>query len=99
MASALLLDLGLISKGDPTGIIDRSKVRRERAKARKIVQTQNKIEKVESLFFDGRKDKTKTFTKTDTGRWRRRTVQEGHICMIAEPGSHFIGHTTPNSGE
>lgn len=99
MASALLLDLDIINKNDSSRIIDRNKVRRERQKARKVLQEKKKLSSIRSLFFDGRKDKTLVFSKMDTGRWRRRTVDESHICMIAEPGSEFIGHTTPKSGK
>lgn len=93
------MDLGLVSKADPTNIIDRSKVRRARDKARKQIQEANSVTEIESLFFDGRKDITKRFTKTEAGRWRRQTVKEEHICLIAEPGSKFLGHTTPTSGK
>lgn len=99
LASALLLDLGHIDRTDTTNIIDRSKIRRERTQARKVMQEKRKVTHVESLGFDGRKDKTKKMCKLKSGRWGRKKVLEEHITLIAEPGSTFIGHTTPESGK
>ncbi|KAE8747832.1 hypothetical protein FOCC_FOCC005444 [Frankliniella occidentalis] len=100
LASALFLDVGLIQKDDASNIIDRSKVRREREKARATLLEANRVTKPESLYFDGRKDLTLKFEKMadGSGRWRRVKVKEEHIAIIAEPGSRFLGHTTPKSG-
>ncbi|KAE8739810.1 hypothetical protein FOCC_FOCC014702 [Frankliniella occidentalis] len=98
LASALLLDVGLIQEHDTANIIDRSKVRRERDKVRQTLLERNKITEPESLYFDGRKDITLKFEKTELGRWRRKKIKEEHIAIIAEPGSRFLGHSTPTTG-
>ncbi|KAE8741687.1 hypothetical protein FOCC_FOCC012785 [Frankliniella occidentalis] len=98
LASALLVDVGLIREHDVSNIIDRSKVRREREKARKTLLEKNRVTEPESLYFDGRKDLTMKFEKNAMGRWRRMKIKEEHITIIAEPDSRFLGHSTPISG-
>lgn len=66
LINAALKDMGVISKDDTSKIVDRSKIRRERSKARSYLI--NKIEETSSLseqglYFDGRKDKTLVMTK------------------------------------
>lgn len=51
-----------------------------------------------ALYFDGRKDQTLIIEKKN-GVCHRKCVQEEHISMIAEPGSKYVGHTTPKSGK
>ncbi|GBN16071.1 hypothetical protein AVEN_80406-1 [Araneus ventricosus] len=43
---------------------------------------------IKSLYFDGRKDETKTLT----GIFR-----EEHISLVAEPNSQYVGHVTSSS--
>ena len=45
------------------------------------------------LYFDGRKDKTLTFSEK-----RKRTIIEEHIVLIQEPESKYLGHISPLSG-
>ncbi|KAE8751248.1 hypothetical protein FOCC_FOCC002076, partial [Frankliniella occidentalis] len=58
----------------------------------------NRVSLPNSPYFDGRKDTTFKFEKTAHGRCRRRKVKEEHISIMAEPGSKFLGHSTPISG-
>ena len=59
IASAALEDLGIITKTDKTNVIDRSKLKRERDSIRTFLQA-SAIPKItpQTLYFDGRKDKT-----------------------------------------
>ncbi|ESO06494.1 hypothetical protein HELRODRAFT_160670 [Helobdella robusta] len=58
VASAVLVDVGLVSDEDSTLVIDKNKVHRAVSKARKnIYQNISKVS-LNSIYFDGRKDKT-----------------------------------------
>lgn len=57
VASAVLQDLSVVIPDDSSHVIDRSKLRRERAKKRKYGIERNSVVLV-GLFLDGRKDKT-----------------------------------------
>ena len=96
IASAVLQDFGLISKEDSSNVVDRSKVRRARQSKRHSLQDTVEDDKLRSLYFDGRKGRTMTITKNGD-RFYRKIITEEYISMIAEPGSKYIGHVTPES--
>ena len=96
IASALLTDLGLITPGDSKMIIDPSKVRREREKVRHKLQNEIKP-KFSGLYFDGRRDDTKTSIEID-GKHYPRTQKEEHYVLISEPDNHYLGHVAPRNG-
>ena len=60
IASAVLKYYDIITDMDSSQVIDRSKIRRERAKYRKAIQKKEEehFENVNSLYFDGKKDAT-----------------------------------------
>ena len=60
LASAVLVDFGIITKEDASCVIDRSKVRRERSKLRKLLRSEAEEVKdnISGIYFDGRRDKT-----------------------------------------
>lgn len=99
IASAVLEDVGLISKNDKSYVIDKSKLDRQRKRQR--VDLQKNIIKdgatLQALYFDGRKDRTLHIEKQgDTSS--RKTLVEEHIVLLKEPGSEYIGHVTPENG-
>lgn len=96
VASAVLQDVGLISKTDHNNVIDRHKLRREREKARQSASGKP-LPQLFGLFFDGRKDRTIVNEKKGD-KFYKKVVMEEHISLISEPGSSFIGHTSPLSG-
>ena len=96
-ASAVLHDIGLISKDDSSKVIDRSKVRREREKKRIVLRSNVMSSVLQGLYFDGRKDKTLTQSKNDNKCYRKVKMEE-HITLVQQPESHYIGHVTPQSG-
>ena len=57
LATATLIDVGMIKKDDDRLVNDRSKVRRERQKVRQSMKG-GKCGVVTSIYFDGRKDQT-----------------------------------------
>ena len=77
-------------------VIDPSKIRRKRQKSRKSLQS-NAITRVEGLYFDGRKDKTRNqIIKGD--QFHPITETEEHIVLIREPDSEYLGHLKTSSG-
>lgn len=100
ITNAVLKDLGLITKEDTTKIIDRSKIRRERKKCRTGLIKQKTDDELPSsfgIYFDGRKDRTLVFEKTESSQ-RTKSVTEEHIVILAEPGSKYMGHVSPENG-
>src|SRR6218665_2688906 len=82
IASAVLVDVGIINEQDSCMVIDPSKIRRERQKSRKSLQS-NAITTVEGLYFDGRKDQPRNqITKGD--QFNPITETEEHIVLIRE---------------
>lgn len=99
LVNAALKDMGIITAEESSKIIDRSKIRRERVKARKNLKKKHEEEKtcVHGIYFDGRKDKTLTQLK-EGDILSRKTIIEEHIVLVSEPGSVYLGHITPSSG-
>lgn len=97
VTSAVLTDVGLVSKEDVTLVIDKNKIHRAVLKARK--GTSNEVEGFvpKSIYFDGRKDRTLINEKIGV-RFHRKEILEEHISILAEPGSFYLGHTSPNRG-
>ena len=99
IVSAFLTDMGLVSAHDTSSVIDRSKIRRERSKLRNELQEENSVE-VKALFFDGRKDKTKTITKDEgTGKYYPTFEKEEHYTLVAEPKSEYVGHVAVHKSD
>src|SRR6218665_1060314 len=101
LATSVLHDLGLVSPIDRSKVIDRSKIRRERRKNRKELQLnddQLDHSGIEGIFFYGRKDQTLTQVIGVDNKYHRKTLTEEHISIVAEPGSSYFSHTTPQSG-
>ena len=79
-------------------LIDRSKVRRERMKQRKLLQETKIMENTRGLYLDGRKDKTLIQVIETDGSKRQRTTREEHFSIVIEPDSRYFDHVTPSSG-
>ncbi|PZC78138.1 hypothetical protein B5X24_HaOG202589 [Helicoverpa armigera] len=97
IASATLSDTKDKSSNSPPTVIDHNKLRRDRVKRRRTLLKNRKLETLEALFFDGRKDQTLYCVK-DKNKFYRRIRVEEHITMIQEPGSIYLGHVTPPTG-
>ena len=53
-------------------------------------------EPISCLFFDGRKDETKTVVHVEgSAKVFPREVKEEHISVCSEPGSEYVCHFTP----
>jgi len=97
VASAILADVGLVSTEDLTLVIDKNKIHRAVSKTRTEASKGIGDIVVKSIYFDGRKDKTLINEKIGD-RYHRKEVLEEHISILAEPGSIYLGHTTPSNG-
>lgn len=97
IASAVLKDVGIITSNDQSYVVDRSKVRRERAKKRSVLQDLSRNQPIPGLYFDGRKDKTLVTVKKGD-KWYRKRQIEDHYVIVSEPGSIFFGHITVQTG-
>ena len=93
IATAVLLDYGVIQPGDLTLAIDPSKEQRARTASRKSSQeTFNeewKEEPLTGLYFDGRKDMTLCYETNEEGKRFPRVKKENHLTLVAEPKSEF----------
>lgn len=86
MISAVMVDLGMITKTEREKIVDRNVIIRQRKRAR---QLNPKVSSISSLYFDGKQNRT----MLDSGK---RGPQE-HICMITEPGNIYIAQAVTPS--
>ena len=93
-----LKDFHIITKENPSRIIDRSKIRKERKKKDyKLQECARKDHfEVQGLFFDGKKDVT--FHRDIKGtKYYQKYVTEEHIVLVSEPISKCLSHVAPSS--
>ncbi|GBM31902.1 hypothetical protein AVEN_183300-1 [Araneus ventricosus] len=94
VVSAALQDVGIISESNVLNVVDRSKIRSGRTKARATLLSQV-IKDYDhdqfGLYFDGRNDRTLSMEDN-----RRKVIIEEHISLVKEPGSEYIGHVSVN---
>lgn len=91
IASAALIDAGVVSEIDSKNLIDKNKLQRARQKERNS-RMKDSVDDVRSIYFDGRKDRTLKFT---AGKLHH--IVEEHVVVIIEPGSQYFGHVSPTS--
>ncbi|XP_055527640.1 uncharacterized protein LOC129720216 [Wyeomyia smithii] len=92
LATSLLKDFEMKDQHGEPLIMDKSKVRREREKCRRIVLRKRFDDSSLIAFsFDGRKDDTYTREKID-GKNHSRMVKEPHLVILREPNSRLIGY-------
>lgn len=79
-------------------IIDKSKVHRERVNFRKEAKALGKTnDLLQCISFDGKRDLTLKKINVQN-KVRMVKVMEEHVTLVKEPGSKFIGYTTPTRG-
>ena len=101
IATAALHDIGILVS-NPSNVIDKNKMRRERSRVRNNLQklanqSQSEGNECIALFFDGRKDATLASIKKGE-KYMKRSIIEEHIALIGEPNSTYLGHLSPTSG-
>ena len=94
IATAVLLDYGVIQLGDLTLAIDPRKVHRARQTSRKcskeIFSEEWDEEPVTGLYFDGRKDMTLCYETNEEGKRFPKVKKENHLTLVSEPKGEFI---------
>ncbi|GBN77742.1 hypothetical protein AVEN_274590-1 [Araneus ventricosus] len=96
--SVLLQDARLITEEDMNLVVDM--IHREKNKLGKKIQEEEYLDglKIKSVFFDGRRDKT-LFIGEKKDKRHRRQKDEEHITLLSDPGSQYLRHLTPRSGQ
>jgi len=98
LATAILEGAGIVNKDDASQVIDRNKVRRARKRARSdLMEESRSYERIEGIYFDGRKDITKVQETVDSKNYVK-SVTEEHVSLIHEPDSQYLGHISPITG-
>lgn len=105
LCNALLKDLNV---SNSENLIDRSQIQRNVSKFNKNI-TDAHTQKIQrfvdessciGLFFDGKKDKSKTYElNEETGQQHPRTETEDHYSIVLEPNSMYYATITPNSSK
>ena len=102
LATALLVDFGIITNEDRSSIIDKNKIRRERKKMREKLRIRSKknetMNGITSVYFDGRKDET-LIRKKENGKWYTHISKEDHYVLVSEPESMYMGHVSPKGSK
>ncbi|GBP11465.1 hypothetical protein EVAR_92960_1 [Eumeta japonica] len=71
-------------------VIDKSKLRRERRKARDRLMKKQALLNLPDLYFDGRKDTTFNIVKKGTKRYQQVVIEE-YVSVVKEPESTYVG--------
>ncbi|KAL5272301.1 hypothetical protein ACHWQZ_G000503 [Mnemiopsis leidyi] len=74
--------------------VTEKKIRGIRGQSREEVLKELSGLHVESLYFDGRKDKGTLVNIDGTVRWR----EEEHVTLVDQPSGLYLGFATPHSG-
>ena len=94
IVNAFQQDIGRVTPEDASLVVAPMKVWRARSRVRaEAVQeaaTAASSAPMQSLYFDGRKDKTAVSSSS--------SVREEHVVVLREPGAEYITHFTPQSG-
>ena len=98
LVNAALMDLNLITS---EVTLTCSKLHRERKKARVAVVRKSVTERnmLSCVMFDGRRDRTFTYSENENNKLLKSIEMEEHISILAEPGSYYVDHVTPETGK
>ena len=88
IASATLVDYGILTKVNTSQIIGPQKLGDKRGRCREKRQEAElrNLQKLTSLYFDGKKSMTRVLVKNNkTGRWSPRMKVVDHCLVLTEP--------------
>ena len=98
IATAVLIDFGIIKAGDTSCVIDRQRIRREKIQVRnEHGEKENqrlKEDCIEGIYFDGKEIDT-IENVCENGVYRRKTVKREHIVLVSQPDGKYMSHVTP----
>jgi len=99
IADAVFKDYGVVDQLGLASLIDRSKLRRERAKYREKIREESALfEKVDGVYIDSKKDATLVINQKG-GVQHRKFVLEEHYVLVGEPGEFYPNHISTKSGK
>ena len=101
IATATLIDFGIVTDEDSRLVIDHNKVKRAQetlaAEIRQDFEEEIKKNGVSCIFFDGRQDETKVMMEwEDGGKQFPGLRKEEHYSVCQEPGGRYLFHFVPN---
>lgn len=92
LATSLMEDIGVKDDRGNLVIMDKSKVRREKAKSRQeVLRKRYDASSLIAFSFDGRKNDSLTMEKIDK-KFHPRMVKEPHLVVLKEPNSQLLGY-------
>ena len=98
IATAVLIDFGIVKPDDLSCVIDRQRIRREKKKVRKDLGAKEtermKEDCIEGIYFDGKEIDTLEVEGAN-GSYRRKTVKREHIVLVSQPVGKYLSHVTP----
>ena len=102
IATAALIDAGLITEENPSKVIDKNKVRRAQEKL--MIEMGEEFEKkcreegtISCILFDGRIDLTNVMMEAEgSNQSFQGKIKEEHYSVASEPGSNYLFHFTPD---
>ena len=100
IATAALVDAGLVTEEDSILVIDHHKVKREKQKLMNKLRLQAdkkyKEEDIYCILFDGRKNWTNMMQRDpETGKYYQYKEKQEHIVVTSEPGGEYLFHFVP----
>ena len=101
IATATIIDFGIITDYDSRLAIDHNKVKRAQEVLAKKMRSdfEDEIQKngISCLFFDGRRDDTKVMLEWDYNSDKQfpEWIKEEHYSVCKEPGGKYLFHFVP----
>ena len=100
IATAALVDAGLVTEEDSILVIDHHKVKREKQKLMNKLRLQAdkkyKEEDIYCILFEGRKNWTNMMQRDpETGKYYQYKEKQEHIVVTSEPGGEYLFHFVP----
>ena len=97
IATAILIDMGIVTKSDSSKAISRQMVRTARAKARSTAEILGD-KPITAVYFDGKKDDTCMKAEDESGVMRYSKEKEEHYVLTSEPDGTYMTHMAPTNG-
>ena len=99
LATAVLVDVGLVTEDDSSLVIDHHHIQRDRKKVinslSQDADARHRNEAISCIFFDGRKNWTNVMEEDpETGHFYQSRVKMEHIVVTIEPGGEYLFHFT-----
>ena len=100
IATAALIDAGLVTEIDSSKVLDHHKVHREKlhlmSKLRLKADEKYKEGEIRCILADGRKNWTNVMEKDEkSGKYYQSRVKMEHISVTSEPGGEYLFHFVP----